>query len=419
MLKLSVFTPTHDPRWLPDLYRSLAAQTHPDWEWVIVPNGPKAVEIPDDIKADRRVKIVPSTHTKIGALKRFACTQCSGHVYVEADHDDALTPNALAAVAAAAERHGVGFYYSDFVSYYPNHVSEEYSNFHGWKSYDFEYRGKVYQAQRAFEPSARSLCDISYAPNHVRAWHRDAYYKAGGHDASLAVGDDHDLLCRTYLADVAFVHIPECLYFYRRVIDPKRDNSWLVHNEEVQHVNLLNMNKYIHRLAEAEARRRGLRLIDLGGAHNSPPGYESLDVVDADVIFEVGSGPLPFPDDSVGVIRAFDFFEHVPREKFVAAMNDFYRVLAPGGWVLSGTPSTDGRGAFQDPTHVNFMNENSYWYYCNREHAKYVKEIQCRFQGVRIWTEAPSDFHRHHNIPYVYADLVALKGQRAPGPCHI
>ena len=154
-------------------------------------------------------------------------------------------------------------------------------------------------------------------------------------------------------------------------------------------------------------------------SNNAPPGFTTVDLVDADVIHRIGDGPLPFADNSVGVIRAFDFFEHVPREKFVFAMNDFYRVLAPGGWILSGTPSSDGRGAFQDPTHVNFMNENSFWYYTNREYAKYVPEIQCRFQGVRVWTASPSEFHKAHNIPYVFADLVALKGQRAPGPCLI
>lgn len=419
MLEFSVFTPTHDPRWLLEAYRSLVAQTYQNWEWVLVPNGDTPAEIPAEVKADPRVKIVPSRHKNIGALKRLACTVATGNVFVELDHDDALTPTALSTLAAAVARDGPGFFFSDFVSYYPNGVSEQYSNFHGWQAYDVEVDGRPFQAQRAFGPSARSLCDIAYAPNHVRAWHRDAYYKAGGHDASMLVGDDHDLVCRTYLADVPFVHVPACLYLYRRVLSPKAENSFVTHNEAVQKASLLTMNKYLHRLAAREARRRGLRLLDLGGAHNCPAGYESVDVVDAAHLFEVGSGPLPFPDDSVGVVRAFDFFEHVPRDRFVGVMNDLYRVLAPGGWVLSGTPSSDGRGAFQDPTHVNYLNQNSFWYYCDRNFAKYVKEINCRFQGVRVWTEFPSEFHKKFDIPYVYADLMAMKGQRVPGPALI
>lgn len=418
-MKFSVFTPTNDPRWLLDCYRSLVAQTHKQWEWVIVPNGPKKFDVPKEIAEDRRVVVAPSNLKGIGALKRYACTRCSGEVYVELDHDDMLTPDALAVLKDAVDRHGVGFYYSDFVSYYPNGVSEEYSNFHGWRGYEFEFEGKKYQAQKSFEPCARSLSEIYYCPNHVRAWHRDAYYKSGGHDPSLAVGDDHDLVCRTYLADVAFVYVPRCIYLYRRVLDKKSSNTSVSEGGLIAKQQLANMNRYVHALALRWADRSGLLKLDLGGAHNAPPGFTTVDLANCDVVHRIGDAPLPFADNSVGVIRAFDFFEHVPREKFVFAMNDFYRVLAPGGWVLSGTPSSDGRGAFQDPTHVNFMNENSFWYYTNREYAKYVPEIQCRFQGVRVWTEFPSDYNRAHNIPYVFADLVALKGQRAPGPCLI
>jgi len=50
----SVFTPTHRPNYLSDAYRSLCEQTRKDWEWVLVPNGPKAY-IPDALRKDPRV----------------------------------------------------------------------------------------------------------------------------------------------------------------------------------------------------------------------------------------------------------------------------------------------------------------------------------------------------------------------------
>jgi SAM-dependent methyltransferase len=96
-------------------------------------------------------------------------------------------------------------------------------------------------------------------------------------------------------------------------------------------------------------------------------------------------------------------------------MNEIYRVLAPGGWLLSATPSTDGRGAFQDPTHCSFWNPNSFWYFVRQAQRQYVPGITARFQGTRIWQEYPSEWHKEHQILYVYADLVALKGQRQPG----
>jgi hypothetical protein len=94
-------------------------------------------------------------------------------------------------------------------------------------------------------------------------------------------------------------------------------------------------------------------------------------------------------------------------------------VLAPGGWLVSATPSSDGRGAYQDPTHVSFWNPNSFWYYTRRDQARFVPGITCPFQGARVWQTFPDEWHRVHNIPYVYADLVALKGQRQAGRCEI
>ena len=35
---VSVFTPSHDPRFLDDCYRSLEAQTNENWEWVVLLN---------------------------------------------------------------------------------------------------------------------------------------------------------------------------------------------------------------------------------------------------------------------------------------------------------------------------------------------------------------------------------------------
>jgi SAM-dependent methyltransferase len=99
----------------------------------------------------------------------------------------------------------------------------------------------------------------------------------------------------------------------------------------------------------------------------------------------------------------------------VGVMNEIYRVLVPGGWLISRTPSTDGRGAFQDPTHVSFWNENSFWYYTRREQANFIRGLRARFQAKRLEQAFPSKWHEAHNILYVYADLVALKGQREPG----
>jgi hypothetical protein len=45
-------------------------------------------------------------------------------------------------------------------------------------------------------------------------------------------------------------------------------------------------------------------------------------------------------------------------------MEEAYRCLKPGGTFEIMVPSTDGRGAFQDPTHKTWWNMNSFSYYC-------------------------------------------------------
>ncbi len=411
-MKLSVFTPTHRPDYLHEAYASLQAQTVQDFEWILVPNGDGA-QIPEAFRQDSRVRIcaAPDGKSGVGALKRFACAQATGDVLIELDHDDELAPTALARVLDAVAG-GAGFVYSDFANYWPDGSCQVYNSAFGWTWREETVAGRDVQVLDSFECDARSLYEIFFAPNHVRAWTRAAYDLAGGHDEGLTVCDDHDLVCRTYLSGGEMRRIPECLYLYR--LQEGGRNTYLEQNALIQQTQRQVGNRHFYALVAEWARRGGLPQIDLGGRLGCPPGYRSLDLHDADLVHDVTRG-LPFPDSSIGVIRAYDFLEHVPPAHVGPLMNEIYRVLVPGGWLLSRTPSTDGRGAFQDPTHVSFWNENSFWYYTRRAQAQYVPAIRCRFQATRVWTEFPTAWHRQHQIPYVYADLCALKGQRQPG----
>ena len=433
-MQFSIFTPTHKPDYLMETYKSLDGQTLDDWEWVIVPNG-KGVLIPESIARDTRVRIIPApdevAEKGIGALKLFACNHCKGKYLLELDHDDLLTPEALEVIDKAARETGAGFLYSDFANFYPDGTCQIYNDANGWEHYPVHVDGKDYTAMSSFEVDASALHLIFFAPNHVRVWKRNAYQKVGGHDESLNVVDDHDLLCRTYMAGIEFHHIPQCLYLYRLL--PGRQNTFLKNNQEIQQKQQQISNKYSYQLIREWCKRNDYPMIDLGGAHNCPPGYKSVDMQDADICANLMQG-IPLPDDSVGCVRAYDFLEHIPHCRdsacahgadgksplcTVGMMNEIYRVLAPGGWLVSRTPSTEGRGAFQDPTHVSFWNPNSFWYYTKEEQARYLRGVTCRFQGTRIWQTFPTDWHKEHNILYVYADLVALKGQRQPGICEI
>jgi SAM-dependent methyltransferase len=416
-MKFSVFTPTHDTRYLSEAYNALLLQNYDSWEWLIVLNH--GATLPPEI-VDGRVHTVTAppwlTPLGVGALKRYACDHCTGDYLVELDHDDKLLPQALETLARAIDVHDPDFLYSDAANFRANGEFELYGKDWGWEHYDQD----GLKVNRSFDVNASSLHQIFYAPNHVRVWRTATYRAVGGHDMTLGVCDDFDLLCRTYLAGASMYHVPECLYLYR--LQANGSNTWLKRNAEIQQKQLELSNRYTHLLVAEWCRRNSLPRIDLGGATGCPDGFVALDLQGGVDLRQ----RWPLADSSVGCVRAYDFLEHVPHCAdssckhhaplcTVGVMNEIYRVLAPGGWLLSATPSTDGRGAFQDPTHCSYWNPNSFWYYTRAQQRQYVPGITARFQGTRIWQEHPSDWHKQNDILYVYADLVALKGQRQPG----
>jgi len=243
---------------------------------------------------------------------------------------------------------------------------------------------------------------IEWSPNHLRAWRRSFYERIGGHDASLAVCDDHDLVLRTYLADARIAYIPHCLYFYR----VHAAQTVKLQNAGIQSGDWTVYDRYAYRLYEHIARKRGLQLIDLCGAHAKPEAYRSLDIDErADIVADL-DWTWPLEESTVGVLRAFDAIEHLRNP--VHTMNEAWRVLAPGGVLLIRVPSTDGKGAFCDPTHVSFWNSLSFRYYTNSAFSRYVPKFQGRFQVARLYDDTSGV------VPYVVCELIALKGDWRP-----
>ena len=209
-------------------------------------------------------------------------------------------------------------------------------------------------------------------------------------------------MVRTYFK-TKMKKIDTCLYLYRVT----GRNSWQIHNKEIQDGTMDMYHKNIQELALRESQLKGLHALDLGGRFNAQPGFTSVDLKSADVISDLNY-TWPWKDNSVGVIVANDIFEHLKDKMHV--IKEAYRVLAPGGYLLVMVPSTDGRGAFQDPTHISFYNENSFYYYVDTKWAQYI-DTPVKFQSMRLYTtEKNSD-----GVCWVVAHLCALKGNRPPG----
>jgi SAM-dependent methyltransferase len=151
-------------------------------------------------------------------------------------------------------------------------------------------------------------------------------------------------------------------------------------------------------------------------------GYVNVDVVagpGVDVVCDIGQG-IPFPDSVFDEVLAVDFIEHIPTARAIALMNDFWRVLRPGGLLKIHVPAAPGITAFQDPTHVSFWNEESFTYYEDghprREGYGVYYGIQARFRRRKLrrrrnlWTRFFTTFDFNYLSNFVLGvELEALK----------
>jgi len=423
--RVSIFTPTHDPSYLLELYATIKDQ--PFYEWVIVANGKelkkkiyksgqfekneiltgRALGLPE---TDDRIRIIwfdgPAF---VGALKNFACSNCTGDVLLEVDHDDLLTDDAIIEVQAAFDSDPeVGFVYSNSANFRRNfEKTERYQAGNGWRYRPFMYKGHELDEVVTFEETPTMMSRIWFCPNHLRAWRKTVYDEIGGHNKGMRVLDDQELISRTYIATKTLL-IDKCLYLYRIIDrDPNgiAKNTWLIHNQEIQENVMPIHSRFIQDIATVWCQRNGLKALDLGGRFHKKPGIISVDLKDAEVNCDLTES-WPFEDNSVGLVVADDLIEHLPDT--IHFMKELHRVLCDGGVALIMVPSTDGRGAFQDPTHVKFFNENSFWYYTRSDQARFI-DTPVRFQEIYLRTFFPNDWAKNNNIPYVQCHMAAIK----------
>lgn len=110
--------------------------------------------------------------------------------------------------------------------------------------------------------------------------------------------------------------------------------------------------------------------LNLGCADILIRGCINVDIFPGPAVDQVAdlTQKWPWEDNSVEYIVAYDVIEHLPNKIFT--MNEAWRVLRNGGEFDIRVPTTNGTGAWQDPTHVSFWNENSFLYYEHNYHLR-------------------------------------------------
>jgi len=135
-----------------------------------------------------------------------------------------------------------------------------------------------------------------------------------------------------------------------------------------------------------------LPVLDVGCGINKTPGAIGLDRnpnTRADVLADLDRFPFPFRDDSFREVRAIHVIEHVG--DVMRTMEEFHRLLAPGGQAVIVTPHYTDFSSFCDPTHRWHLNSFSLRYfgadnagYGYYSHARF-REISTRVKVLAFW----------------------------------
>ena len=126
----------------------------------------------------------------------------------------------------------------------------------------------------------------------------------------------------------------------------------------------------------------GSRVLDVGCGINKFPGAIGVDSnprTRADVIADINQFPLPFCDNSFSEIRAIHVIEHV--SNVIHTMEEFHRLLVPGGRAVIVTPHYTDFSSFCDPTHHWHLNSFSLRYF-TETNATYGYYSEARFREI-------------------------------------
>ncbi len=127
-----------------------------------------------------------------------------------------------------------------------------------------------------------------------------------------------------------------------------------------------------------------VRTLDVGCGINKFPGAIGIDRnprTRADVLCDLDHFPYPLRDNSFQSLRAVHVIEHV--SDVIRAMEEFHRLVRPGGRVLIVTPHYTDFSSFCDPTHKWHLNSFSFRYF-GADNAGFGYYSSARFREVSV-----------------------------------
>ncbi len=177
----------------------------------------------------------------------------------------------------------------------------------------------------------------------------------------------------------------------------------------------------------------GIKL-DIGCGASKNPGFAGIDYAqygDVDIVHNVEQTPWPLPDESVvlavsshlvehlnphsgdsriaplitllldkGLITADEVAERIgdinPGPRFIAFMDEVWRIMKPNHEFMMVFPYAGSPGFWQDPTHINGINEMTWWYFDPEEPR--LKGALYTFYRPKPWKIKLSAYQKGGNM---------------------
>ena len=168
------------------------------------------------------------------------------------------------------------------------------------------------------------------------------------------------------------------------------------------------------------------------GNRQLPQDYLRLDIspsVNPDIVWNLDKFPYPLPDDQFEEIECLDVIEHVA--EIGPTLEEFHRILRPGGILRMTTPHFSCSNSFTDPTHRHHLGYFSFDYFSDQHSLSYYSDARfqirtrhLQFQGgrfrrsvvSRIANAYPSYYERFWTwiLPawFLHFELEAVKSSR-------
>jgi 2-polyprenyl-3-methyl-5-hydroxy-6-metoxy-1,4-benzoquinol methylase len=129
------------------------------------------------------------------------------------------------------------------------------------------------------------------------------------------------------------------------------------------------------------------RILDVGCGIKKFPGSIGLDSnarTAADVVADLDCHPYPFRDSTFDQLRAIHVIEHVA--DVIRTMEEFHRIVRPGGTIRIETPHYTDFSSFCDPTHRWHLNSFSFRYF-GPDDAGYGYYTKARFREKKVYVK--------------------------------